>query len=95
MHILDLQAVALSNLRTPSWERPLARLLYTRRTGLGAAFGYRFSSADGLSPNANYTLSLLFCELYFSAPAQRLFAVTANGKQMLLQLFDVYTTAGM
>lgn len=61
---------------------------------LGYSFAYEFGPKDGITANTSYTLVLLFCELYFSSPNQRVFTVTANGGQILLQDFDVFVVAG-
>ncbi|KAK9902811.1 hypothetical protein WJX75_007071 [Coccomyxa subellipsoidea] len=41
---------------------------------LGGSFEYAFGPADGLAAGHNYTVTLLFCELYFDRPSQRLFS---------------------
>ena len=47
-----------------------------------------------LQPGASYAVSLLFCELYFTDPAARLFNVTFNGQQELLSDFSIFQAAG-
>ena len=61
---------------------------------LGGSFEYSFGPADNLVASHNYTVTLLFCELYFDSAGQRLFSVTANRNQSLLSNFDVYSVAG-
>ncbi|BDA51173.1 hypothetical protein COCOBI_18-0490 [Coccomyxa sp. Obi] len=61
---------------------------------LGGSFGYSFGPADGLVASRNYTVTLLFCELYFDSASQRLFSVTTNQNQSLLSSFDVFSVAG-
>lgn len=59
---------------------------------LGGSFEYAFG---GLAAGQNYTVSLHFCELYFSSPGQRSFSVSANHAQTLLASMDVFSAAGM
>jgi hypothetical protein len=47
----------------------------------------------GLVPGASYTVRLLFAEIYFSSPEQRLFDVAINGAPVLTN-FDIVATAG-
>ncbi len=61
---------------------------------LGGGFEYKFGPAEGLAAGHNYTVTLLFCELYFDSPGQRLFSVTANRNKSLLTNLDIYYAAG-
>ncbi|EIE19854.1 hypothetical protein COCSUDRAFT_44273 [Coccomyxa subellipsoidea C-169] len=61
---------------------------------LGGGFEYEFGPTEGLAAGHNYTVTLLFCELYFDSPGQRLFSVTANRNKSLLTNLDIYYAAG-
>ena len=60
---------------------------------VGGAFQYGFTPAQGIKPNASYTVLLHAADLYWSKPGQRTFTVSANGVPVLTD-YDVIAEAG-
>lgn len=60
---------------------------------VGPSFLYSFGPINKLMPNETYNVTLLFAELYWSRPGQRLFNVSANNQSRLTD-FDIFKAAG-
>ncbi|CAL5223059.1 g5516 [Coccomyxa viridis] len=60
---------------------------------VGPAFLYDFGPINRLMPNASYSVTLFFTEIYWDGPGLRLFNISANNQTVVTD-WDIFATAG-